>query len=298
VTRTLRRGDPEWPKLLDETGPHQAPTKLWAEGALLEASTPAIAVVGTRRPTGAGMEAAYRLARGVAEAGWIVVSGLAVGIDAMAHRGALDARGRTVAVLGCGLDVDYPSRNRKLRARIVAEGTVVTEYPAGTPPARHHFPLRNRIIAGLSLGVVVVEGAVTSGALVTARLALDMNRSVYALPGSSRNPMAEGPNGLIRTGQAALVTDVTHVFEDLAPSLAFSPTPPSERGRAERRDDDELTVLAALDDVPLPIDRLAGTAGLPPGRAAVLLCGLEVRGLTHKSAAGYAITAAGARALS
>ena len=177
----IHPGDPEWPARLSELGPHRRPAALHAEGEGLRSELPFVAVVGTRRPTGAGVEAAERIARGLAEAGWVVVSGLAVGIDAVAHRAALDAGGTTVAVLGCGLDVAYPARNVALRRRIAEQGTVLTEYPAGTRPARRNFPERNRIIAGLCLGAVVVEGSLRSGAMVTARLALDMNRSVKTL---------------------------------------------------------------------------------------------------------------------
>jgi DNA processing protein len=293
MTRTLRPGDVEWPQSLEELGPHPTPALLFADGVALETRRPAVAVVGTRRPTGAGLEAAHSIAGALAEAGWVVVSGLAVGVDTMAHRAALEAGGKTVAVLGCGLDVDYPAANARLKSAIRASGTLLSEYPAGVQPARHHFPLRNRIIAGLCLGVVVVEGSLRSGALVTARLALDANRSVYAVPGSSRNPMAEGPNELIRTARAALVTTAAHVFEDLAPALAWSspiPTASCEVAAA-----DEGAVLRALDDAPLPPDHLAGALDLTPGRLAVLLSVLEVRGWVVRAGGGYALTSAGAR---
>lgn len=188
MTRTLRPGDVEWPQSLEELGPHPTPALLFADGVALEARRPAVAVVGTRRPTGAGLEAAHGIAGALAEAGWVVVSGLAVGIDAMAHRAALEAGGRTVAVLGAGLDVDYPAANARLKHELRDSGTLLSEYPAGVHPARPHFPLRNRIIAGLTLGVVVVEGSLRSGALVTARLALDANRSVDGFPKRVEGP--------------------------------------------------------------------------------------------------------------
>jgi DNA processing protein len=297
MTRTLRPGDGEWPARLMELGPHAAPIQLFARGAVLDPSRPAVAVVGTRRPTGAGVEAARAISGALAEAGWVVVSGLAIGVDAAAHRAALEAGGRTVAVLGCGLDVDYPRANMGLKTAIAASGTLLSEYPAGTPPIRHNFPLRNRIIAGLSLGVVVVEGSVRSGALVTARLALDANRSVYAVPGSSRNPMAAGPNELIRTARAALVTSAAHVFEDLAPALAWSPDERASPGRAPACTDEEAGVLRALDDAPLAADHLAEALGLAPGRLGVLLSLLEVKGWAVRMSGGYALTGAGARAL-
>jgi DNA processing protein len=259
-----------------------------------------VAVVGTRRPTGAGVEAAARIATGLAEAGWVVVSGLAVGIDAAAHRAALEAGGHTVAVLGCGLDVDYPRANAELKSAIASEGTLLSEHALGAPPARRHFPARNRIIAGISLGIVVIEGALQSGALVTARLALDMDRSVYALPGSWRNPMAAGPNELIRTSRAALVTDVAHVFEDLAPALAWSHQRLERAARALRQSctPEERAVLRALDESPLSPDALARVVGIPGGALAATLSKLEVRGLVARERAGYVLCRAGARALS
>jgi DNA processing protein len=280
----------EWPARLGELGPEPPPTRLFAIGRRLDPTVPAVAVVGTRRPTGAGLDAAYDLAAGLAEAGWTVISGLAVGIDAIAHRAALESGGHTLAVLGCGLDVDYPARNRALKRRLATEGTIVTEYAPSTPPARHHFPLRNRIIAGLALGVVVVEGSVRSGALVTARLALDANRSVFAVPGSRRNPMAEGPNELIRTARAALVTEVGHVFEDLASGLVWARG--AHAAPAVSCTPAESDIARALDDAPLALDHVAGRAGVAPGRAAVLLSQLEVKGVVVKTHAGYALSSA------
>ena len=295
MTRTLRPGDAEWPPSLMELGPHPAPTRLYADGVALEAQRPAVAVVGTRRPTGAGLDAAHGIAGALAEAGWVVVSGLAVGVDAMAHRAALEAGGRTVAVLGAGLDVDYPAANARLKDELRASGTLLSEYPAGVHPARHHFPLRNRIIAGLTLGVVVVEGSKRSGALITARLALDANRSVYAVPGSIRNPMAEGPNELIRTARAALVSTAAHVFEDLAPALAWAAAPGAGT-EVTACTETERAVLSALDDAPLAPDHLAVSLGLTPGRLAAVLSLMEVRGWVARASGGYALTSAGARA--
>ncbi len=292
MMRVIHPADAEWPRLLNELGPHVPPERLFVDGASLQSDAAAVAVVGTRRPTSAGIEAAERIAQGVAEAGMTVVSGLAVGIDAAAHSAALEAGGRTVAVLGCGLDVSYPRRNVALKERIAHEGTLVSEYPHGTPPERWRFPLRNRIIAGLSLGVVVIEGQPTSGALVTARLALDANRSVYAIPGSIRNPLAEGPNELIRTSRAALVTRVEHIFEDLAPGLVWS-QPLSEGGRQKLPvDDTERAVLGALDDAPMALDRLAADLELKPGRVAAALSRLEVRGAVVRTSGGYALAGA------
>jgi DNA processing protein len=285
MRRVIRRSDREWPVSLDELHPHDPPSHLFADGLALDPDAVRVAVVGTRRPTYSGLEVAARISRGLAEAGFAVVSGMAVGIDAAAHRAALEEGGTTVAVLGCGLDVDYPARNAKLKSAIAEDGTLLTEYADGTPPLKHYFPLRNRIIAGLSVGVVVVEGTIRSGALVTARLALDCNRNVYAVPGSARNPMAEGPNELIRRGQAALVTGVEHVLEDLAPSIVWRDRSATEA--APDLDAVEAAVLETLDDAPVPPDALAARFELKPGRLAAALAALEVRGLARRGPGGY-----------
>lgn len=287
----------EWPGCLSELGSGSAPRRLYAEGLPLEADMVGVAVVGTRRPSAAGVEVAFRIGRGLAEAGIVVISGLAVGIDATAHRAALEGGGRTIAVLGCGLDFPYPARNLTLKERIRAQGTLVTEYEDGTEPKKSYFPLRNRIIAGLSIAVVVIEGAPTSGALITARLALEANRSVYAVPGSVRNPMAAGPNHLIRTSAAGLVTCVEDVVEDLFGSLgplgSKQPQPHSHR----RLEPDEVAVLAALDDVPVALDAVVEITGIPHGRTAVIAAHLELAGLAARRRGGYCTTAAGASAL-
>jgi DNA processing protein len=295
--RRILPGTDEWPNRLGELGGIRPPSELFVTGQPLEPRAPCLAVVGTRRPTAAGIDIARRLACGFAEAGITVVSGMAVGIDSAAHSSTLDAGGMTVAVLGCGLDVDYPQRNRALRERIVAAGTLVSEYPAGTPPNRYNFPERNRIIAGMVMGVVVVEGAVTSGALVTARLAVDANRSVYAVPGSIRNPMAAGPNELIRTSEALLVRSVDDVFEDIAPELLATVRSSGPSSDAPRVDAAEADVLRTLDDTPVGVDEIARATGLAPGRIAVVLAAVELRGLAARSRAGFCITRAGARAL-
>jgi DNA processing protein len=296
VRRTIVARSQEWPAILNELGPHEPPRRLYADGEPLDPQAAAVAVVGTRRPTAAGVEVATRIARGLAEGGITVVSGLAIGIDATAHRSAIEAGGRTIAVLGTGLDVRYPARNARLKEKIATAGTLLTEYTEGTQPQRWHFPMRNRIIAGLSLGVVVIEGAQTSGALVTARLALDANRSVYAVPGSVRNPMAAGPNLLIKTSQAQLVTSFEDVIEDLFGSMGHIGREHRE-APAHELDDDEAAVLGALDDEPVALDRVVGVSGLPYGRVAVIAATLELGGLATRSRGGYTITKKGAAAL-
>jgi DNA processing protein len=286
--------DPEWPDHLSEIEPLDPPEKLRVDGLPLPNSTPSIAVVGTRTPSGAGMETATTLATAFAEAGFTVVLGLAVGIDAIAHRAALDAGGHTVAVLGAGLDIDYPRANRALREHIEERGTVVTEYDDDVAPTRYTFPRRNRIIAGLSQAVVVIEGAITSGALVTARLALDANRLVFPVPGSVRNPMAAGPNELILTSRAAVATSPQHVFDELMPAIVWEEL--GDDVIVQQVAENESRVLIALDDIPSSIDRLVLLTGLNPGQLSVTLSRLEVKNLAHRSYGGYEITSPGARA--
>ncbi len=271
------------------------PERLFVDGQPLPPSGKAIAVVGTRRPTGAGREAARAMARALAQAGFAVVSGLALGIDSVAHEAALEADGHTVAVLGSGLDYDYPQRNRSLKARIREVGTLVTEYPEGTRPQPFYFPERNRIIAALCRGVVVVEGAARSGALITARYALDAGRDVYAVPGSIRNPAAAGPNELIRTSNAALVTSVNHIFEDIAPGLVWEDAS-LPVGTAPVLDDMEAAVLLQMDDGTNPMARLTSDVEGSPGQIALALSRLEVRGLVRKRPTGYELSDGGIRA--
>jgi DNA processing protein len=296
--RTIRPRDPEWPSLLNELGPARSPELLHVEGQELP-ERQLIAVVGSRRPTVAGLDATKLLVTGLVEAGFGIVSGLALGIDAAAHQAALDAGGYTIGVLGYGLDVDYPRRNIKLKARIALEGTLVTEYPDGTQPSPWNFPHRNRIIAGLSKATLVVEGAMKSGALITARCALDANRLVFAVPGSVRNVMAAGSNELIRTSQAALVTETSHMFDELAPQLSFEDAPVLGLGdRAIELSEQEGRVLSLLDDAGVNPDRVCRELELETGAVALALSQLEIRGLALRRGNGYQITTAGARARS
>ena len=291
----IRRIDPsgdEWCPGLNELGPHQPPEALYLQGQRLDPDAPMVAIVGTRHPTMAGIEAAGAIAKGLAEGGFVVVSGFARGIDTAAHRAALQAGGRTIAVLGCGIDVDYPRQNRKLRTDLRANGTFVSEYEEGTEPAPWHFPLRNRIVAGMCRGIVVVEGGMQSGALVTARLALDADRSVYAVPGSLRNAMSAAPNHLIKTGRAALVTTFADICDDLAPRFVWPGESPAQKAECT---ENERKVLNVLDDAPAAPDRIARAIELAPGELALALAKLEVRGWALKTRGGYAISSGGAR---
>ncbi|KTD66874.1 protein smf [Legionella steelei] len=203
---------PEYPALLKEiTDP---PVVLYAKGQLACLKQPTLAVVGSRNPTINGSENARQFAKAIASHGITIVSGLALGIDAEAHQGCLDARGQTIAVLGTGIDQIYPYRHRGISLQIAQNGLLISEFPLKSPPSAGHFPRRNRIISGLSLCTLVVESAIKSGSLITARMALEQNRDVLAIPGSIHNPLARGCHYLLQQG-AKLVTSVADVLEEL-----------------------------------------------------------------------------------
>ncbi|MGH9763915.1 MAG: DNA-processing protein DprA, partial [Blastocatellia bacterium] len=205
--------DPRYPALLKET--YDPPIVLYCLGDIDKAlSRPAVAVVGSRRCSTYGRNAAEMLARDLAEHGVTVISGLARGIDTAAHKGALEGRGLTIAVMGTGIDIVYPKENKKLADDIVANGVLVSEFPLGTPPLSQNFPVRNRVISGLALGVLVVEGAERSGSLITARLAYEQGREVYAVPGNITSSKSFGPNYLIKDG-AKLVQTWQDIVEEL-----------------------------------------------------------------------------------
>jgi DNA processing protein len=266
-------GDPDYcPAFLRLADP---PVGVFARGRVLGRGDHRVAVVGSRRPTPTGMEVAADLARGLAVAGVLTVSGGAVGIDAAAHRGALDAGGVTVAVLGSGIDVAHPARNRGLFERIEASGTVISEYPPGTPAEPFRFPARNRLIAALSRGVVVVEGAVKSGTRITAEHAVDLGLDVFAVPGPVTSPLAETPLGLIRDG-AIMIRGTADLLEDLGLDGDAS----GDRGVPRGLSADERRVLAALGTSMLPT-AVAGVAAMPVADALTVLIGLELRGLVR-----------------
>ncbi|CAM3036693.1 protein smf [Legionella steigerwaltii] len=203
---------PEYPALLKEiTDP---PIVLYAKGQLACLTQPRLAVVGSRNPTVTGSENARQFAKAIAAHGVTIVSGLALGIDAEAHQGCLEAGGQTIAVLGTGIDRIYPYRHHSLSQKIVRNGLLMSEFPLKSPPTAGHFPRRNRIISGLSLCTLVVESAIKSGSLITARMALEQNRDVLAIPGSIHNPLARGCHYLLQQG-AKLVTSVADVLEEL-----------------------------------------------------------------------------------
>ena len=252
------------------------PPLLYVRGNLADCD-PAIAVVGARQATDYGLAAAQRLAAHLARSGVVVVGGMAVGIDTAAHQGALSAGGRTVAVLGSGLARIYPPENRGLAERIAgAGGAVISELPMDAEPDRHHFPRRNRIISGMSRGTLVVEAGRRSGALITARLAAEQNREVFAVPGSIRSFKSAGTHQLIRQG-AKLVEHVRDILEEF-PYLAAPASAPADRDAAGLSPE-SARVLKALDAYPMHIDALARRVEMPPGALAGCLLELELSGL-------------------
>lgn len=269
---------------------HDPPPLLSVSGSLDEADHHAIAVVGTRDATPAGLAVAERLSRGLAEAGFTVVSGLARGIDGAAHRGALEAGGRTIAVLGCGIDRTYPAMHRSLRKKVEERGAVLSELPPGAQAHSYHFPKRNRIISGLSLGVVVVEAAPQSGSLITARLAVEQGREVFAVPGPILSEQSRGTNGLIKQG-AKLVETVEDILDELTAQCEPSFLVRMQARRTALRsvqsgrvllEGDEARLYAALSAEPIHIDELIAKTGLPAASVSSLLLALELKGAVRQ----------------
>lgn len=268
-----------YPRLLREIG--DPPPLLYVRGRLGPQDDQAVAVVGTRRCTHYGRLQAERLSRALAGAGITVVSGLARGIDTAAHRACLEAGGRTVAVLGSGLDRPYPPENAGLLERVAQNGAVVSEFPLGAPPHRSHFPRRNRIISGLALGVVVVEASLRSGSLITARWAGEQNREVFAVPGSVDSGRASGTHALIKDG-AKLVERIEDVLEELLPALRAAvteavPLEPPKALQASHR-----AILDVLGDDPVVVDEVVERSGLGAAEVLGALFLLEMRRLVRQ----------------
>jgi DNA processing protein len=263
---------------------YDPPTFLWSAGIPVEADARAIAIVGTRRATRYGRSVAQDFATGLAKAGYTIISGLAYGIDTSAHLGALEAGGRTIAVLGSGVDRIYPARNIDLARRIVQNGCILSEYPLRTAPDAVNFPRRNRIISGLALGTLVVEAFSTGGALITARMALEQDREVFAVPSSlpTDGRPGEGNNRLIRDGHAKLVTCIDDILIEL-PGAAQ----PSQQETARVEPDLEgleAKLWEALERDPIHIDTLCTRSGLDPSSALVHLLSLEFKGMVRQLA--------------
>jgi DNA processing protein len=285
--RYLFLGDADYPALLAELD--DAPPALIALGRPELVRRSCIAMVGARNASAAACRFARGLALDLAREGAVVASGLARGIDAHAHEGALGAApdGGTVAVIGCGPDVYFPAENHDLQRRVAEAGLLLTEYPPGTEPLARHFPQRNRIIAGLSAGTVVVEAAPRSGSLITARLAGEQGREVMAVPGHPSDPRAQGCNGLIRDG-ATLIQSAADVLGQVrpfdarsvrAPSVRWRGAPPEDATDAARRD-----VEALLSAVPVSVDELIRQSGHAPAAVQMVLVELELAGRLERHA--------------
>jgi DNA processing protein len=300
IVEASRNGTPEARRLLDELGRqgvgitcladaaypallkeiHSPPPILFHKGDLPDTAAGAVAIVGSRRASLGGMRLAARLAGDLARWGFTIVSGLARGIDTAAHQGALEAGGRTIAVLGCGIDLVYPPENAGLARAIAGSGAAVTEFMPGVQPLRPNFPQRNRIISGLCLGTIVVEAGERSGALITASCALDQNRSVFAVPGAPGFYGSRGTNALLKQG-ARLVESVDDVLEELAPQVmppARSTTPDLS---AEGENASEARLIDLLSTTPVHVDELCRSLDVTPREVLNMLFLLETRGLVR-----------------
>ena len=269
--------DDAYPRQLREV--YDRPPVLYVRGTLQPADEWAVAVVGTRRVSVYGRQVADEMARGLASNRVTVVSGLARGVDAIAHRAALEAGGRTIAVLACGLDLVYPPEHKRLAEQIAEQGALISDYGLGTQPRSEFFPRRNRILSGVSLGVLVVEGDVKSGALITARQALEQNREVFAVPGSIYSPNSRGTNKLIQDGEAKLTLTVEDVLAELNLSMASHQIEMTEILPA---DETESVVLRFLTAEPAHIDDLRRESGLPVAAVTSALAMLELKGLVRQ----------------
>jgi len=275
-------GDPAYPRaLLDTADP---PSLLYVKGRLEALNRPGIAIVGSRNATAQGIENARAFAHTLAGGGLCVVSGLALGVDAAAHDGAMAAGGDTVAVIGTGADRMYPARNKALAERIVTQGAIVSEFPLGTPAAAHNFPRRNRIISGLARGVLVVEAAPGSGSLITARQAVDQGREVFAIPGSIHSPLAKGCHQLIREG-AKLVETAQDILEEQAFSTSFDAVHrPQETAATAPETEDP--VLDAMGYDPVTIDTMVHRTGLTTETLYAMLLDMELEGRVSRLPGG------------
>ncbi|HEV2232167.1 MAG TPA: DNA-processing protein DprA [Terriglobia bacterium] len=282
----------EYPPLLREIS--DAPLVLYVLGDASLLSRHAVAMVGSRRPTAYGSSVAHRLASDLAQRGLVVVSGLARGIDSASHRGALEAGGKTIAVLGSGIDVIYPRENKSLAKKIMESGAVISEFPLGTGPTPQNFPIRNRIICGLALGVVIVEAAEYSGSLITARLALEQNREVFGVPGNITSAQSFGPNHLIKQG-AKLVDQWIDVVEEFPAAIRMQLFPAGETSEGKPAaaetpslfetslSPDQKAVYESLRaDEALFVDSVFGSVPLPHPRVLVALLELEMTGMIRQ----------------
>ena len=268
--------DTQYPELLKQT--HDAPPILYAIGDVDLLNTPQIAIVGSRNCTPGGAKTAHEFAHYLAQSGLTICSGLAMGIDTQAHQGALDAHGKTIAVIGTGIDRIYPSRNKQLAYDIAERGLIVSEFPLGTPPNNSNFPKRNRIISGLSLATLVIEATRKSGSLITARCSSDLGREVFAIPGSIHNPQAKGCHQLIRDG-AKLVDQASDIIDDIGSLLGFvalqvDQDVPSKK--ESQLDESYQHLLSLIGYDPVSLETLVERSGLTIEQLSSMLLILEL----------------------
>jgi len=281
--------DHDYPSRLKEI--YDYPPLLYVRGSLLPEDEWCLAVVGTRRATVYGRQVTEEIVADLARSKITIVSGLAKGIDSVAHHSALEAGGRSIAVFACGLDIVYPSENANLARSIIQQGAIISEYPLGTRPKADNFPRRNRIMSGLSLGVLVVEAGGTSGALITAHLALEQNREVFAIPGSVLSPASRGTNHLIQEG-AKLIRDYTDILEELNLTAVVRQIEMKEVIPAS---DTESLLLKQLCAEPTHIDEVCRSSGLPMSTVSSTLAMMELKGLVKQVGAMNYVLARDAR---
>lgn len=270
--------DPDYPENLAAI--YDPPPVIFFKGRLQTADKLSVAIVGTRKPSPYGLVVAEKLAKDLTALGITIISGMARGIDSAAHRGALASGGRTIAVLGCGPDVVYPRENKKLMDDIINNGAVVSEFPPGTQPEAWRFPVRNRIISGLSQAILVVEAAEKSGALITADFALEQGRDVMAVPGNIVNPLSRGPHRLIKQG-ARLIEGAGDVLDELGMEKLF-PAQTNDAGAKMKMSSEEETLYGLLSLEPVSLDELIIRSGFLPQKVMAALMYLEIKGLTRQ----------------
>lgn len=266
--------DPAYPAKLKDI--YDPPYTLFVKGDKIDFEMPLISIVGARKATPYGKWAAHQFARELTKWGIGIVSGLALGVDACGHKGALDGKGYTIGVLGCGLDQYYPASNRNLMDKILQEGCIVSEYSLGTPPLKYHFPARNRIVSGLSDGVVVIEASEKSGALITVDFALDQGKDVYALPGNINNSQSKGTNKLIRDG-AKVLLEVDDIIDNLKYKYPID-RPDIKTSTKNDLSELELKVFSVIKEYPVSIDTIITKTGMRASELSPVLTILEIKG--------------------
>jgi len=268
----IKIGDRDYPELLNYIA--NPPEILYYAGDITLASKPAIAVVGARKATSYGKWAAYGFAKKLSEYGIVVVSGMAYGIDSFAHKGAVENRGKTIAVLGCGVDICYPDSNQALRERILKEGLLLSEYEPGTPPLPYRFPMRNRIISGLCIGTIVAEAGLSSGSLITAECAAEQGRNIYALPGNINSIYSFGTNKLIKDGATPLIA-----FDDIIDELGIARKAAPEALETKLGKDEREIFEYVLRSGETTTDSICRSTGRQPSDVNAMVTILEMKGL-------------------